>query len=72
MPGVSLGDRHSKMCGMTERAYKYRFFATAEQENLLRRTMVCVCLVYNKALGTKTKAWYKKQERVDYKKNSQF
>jgi putative transposase len=55
---------------MTERAYKYRFFPTAEQENLLRRTMGCVRLVYNKALAARTIAWYEKQERIDYKQTS--
>ncbi len=55
---------------MTERAYKYRFYPTAEQENLLRRTMGSVRLVYNKALATRTEAWYKKQERIDYKQTS--
>ncbi len=57
---------------MTERAYKYRFYPTAEQENLLRRTMGCVRLVYNKALGIRTEAWYEKQERIDYKQTSSF
>ena len=55
---------------MVERAYKYRFFPTAEQENLLRRTMGCVRLVYNKALDARTKAWYDRQERVQYKETS--
>ncbi len=55
---------------MVERAYKYRFFPSAEQENLLRRTMGCVRLVYNKALATRTEAWYERQERVDYKQTS--
>ena len=55
---------------MTQRAYRYRFYPTDEQENLLRRTMGCVRLVYNKALATRTKAWYEKQERVGYKETS--
>ena len=55
---------------MVERAYKYRFFPTAEQENLLRRTMGCVRLVYNKALDERTKAWYERQERIQYKETS--
>ncbi len=55
---------------MTEKAYRYRFYPTAEQENLLRRTMGCVRLVYNKALATRTEAWYEKQERIDYKQTS--
>jgi putative transposase len=55
---------------MTERAYRYRFYPTAEQENLLRRTMGCVRLVYNKALATKTEGWYQRQERIDYKQTN--
>ncbi len=55
---------------MSIRAYKYRFYPTPAQENLLRRTMGCVRLVYNKALATRTSAWYEKQERIDYKQTS--
>lgn len=55
---------------MTERAYRFRFYPTPEQENLLRQTMGCVRLVYNKALAARTEAWYEKQERVDYKQTS--
>ncbi len=55
---------------MTERAYKYRFYPTSSQENLLRRTMGCVRLVYNKALATKIAGWYERQERIDYKQTS--
>ena len=58
------------MWGMTERAYRFRFYPTPEQENLLRQTMGCVRLVYNKALAARTEAWYEKQERVDYKQTS--
>ena len=57
---------------MTERAYKYRFYPTPEQENLLRRTIGCVRLVYNKALATRTEAWYSKKEIVGYKETSSF
>ncbi len=49
-----------------EKAYRYRFYPTAEQEGILRRTMGCVRLVYNKALAARTEAWYERQERVDY------
>jgi putative transposase len=49
-----------------EKAYRYRFYPTAEQERILRRTMGCVRLVYNKALAARTEAWYERQERVDY------
>jgi putative transposase len=49
-----------------EKAYRYRFYPNAEQEELLRRTMGCVRLVYNRALAARTEAWYERQERVDY------
>jgi putative transposase len=55
---------------MTQRAFRYRFYPTKEQEQLLRCTLGCVRLVYNKALHTRTEAWYEKQERVDYKQTS--
>ena len=57
---------------MTERAYKYRFYPTPAQENLLHRTIGCVRLVYNKALATRTEAWYSRQERIDYQQTSSW
>ena len=53
-----------------EKAYRYRFYPTTEQESLLRRTMGCVRLVYNKALAARTEAWYEASERVDYVQTS--
>ncbi len=44
-----------------EKAYSYRFYPTPEQESLLRRTLGCVRLVYNKALHVRTQAWYERQ-----------
>ncbi|MEQ8971974.1 MAG: transposase, partial [Coleofasciculus sp. C1-SOL-03] len=55
---------------MTQRAYRYRFYPTPEQEQLLRRTLGCVRLVYNLALHTRTEGWYERQERIDYKQTS--
>jgi len=55
---------------MTQRAYRYRFYPTPEQEQLLRRTLGCIRLVYNKALHTRTEGWYERQERIDYKQTS--
>ncbi|MDP8963701.1 MAG: transposase, partial [Cyanobacteriota bacterium] len=46
------------------------FYPTEEQEQLLRRTLGCVRLVYNKALHTRTEGWYERQERIDYKQTS--
>ena len=53
-----------------EKAYRYRFYPTSEQESLLRRTMGCARLVYNKALAVRTEAWYERQERVGYSQTS--
>ena len=55
---------------MTQKAFKYRFYPTAEQESLLRRTLGCARLVYNRALAARTEAWYERQERVGYKETS--
>ncbi|MEH2460101.1 RNA-guided endonuclease InsQ/TnpB family protein [Nostoc sp.] len=53
-----------------EQAFRYRFYPTPEQETLLRKTMGCARLVYNRALAARTEAWYSKQERIDYLKTS--
>jgi len=55
---------------MPQRAYRYRFYPTQEQEQLLRRTLGCVRLVYNKALHTRTEGWYERQERIGYSETS--
>ena len=48
------------------KAFKYRFYPTPEQETLLRRTMGCARLVYNRALAARTEGWYERQERIGY------
>ncbi|MEW5857228.1 MAG: RNA-guided endonuclease TnpB family protein [Cyanobacteriota bacterium] len=53
-----------------ERAFKYRFYPTLEQETLLKRTLGCVRLVYNRALAARTEAWYQHQERIGYNQSS--
>jgi putative transposase len=55
---------------MIQKAYRYRFYPTGEQEQLLRRTLGCVRLVYNKALDLRIEAWYERQERVGYAQTS--
>ncbi|MEH2460639.1 RNA-guided endonuclease InsQ/TnpB family protein [Nostoc sp.] len=55
---------------MTQKAFKYRFYPTPEQEKLLRRTIGCARLVYNKALAARTEAWYERLERVGYAETS--
>jgi len=55
-----------------EQAFKYRFYPTPEQENLLRRTIGCTRLVYNRALYTRTEAWTQRQEKINYLKTSKL
>ncbi len=55
---------------MAHKAFKYRFYPNAEQETLLRRTLGCARLVYNRALALRTEAWYERKERIDYVKTS--
>jgi putative transposase len=49
-----------------EKAYRYRCYPTFEQESLLRRTIGCVRLVFNRALAARTEAWHERQQQVDY------
>ena len=55
---------------MNQRAYRYRFYPTQEQEQLLRRTLGCVRLVYNLALHSRTEGWYARQKRIGYSETS--
>jgi putative transposase len=51
---------------VTQAAYQYRFYPTPEQENLLRRTLGCTRLVYNRALATRIEAWKERHEKLNY------
>jgi putative transposase len=55
---------------MTQKAFKYRFYPTPVQETLLRRTMGCTRLVYNRALAARTEAWYAESKRIEYVESS--
>jgi putative transposase len=55
---------------MTQSSFKYRFYPTPEQESLLRRTMGCTRLVYNRALAARTEAWYGQSKRIGYVESS--
>ncbi|WP_091639738.1 RNA-guided endonuclease InsQ/TnpB family protein [Micromonospora pallida] len=54
------------MTRAVKRAYKYRFYPTPEQADLLNRTFGCVRKVYNLALHARIEAWQQRQERVTY------
>jgi putative transposase len=49
-----------------KRAYRYRFYPTTEQQQLLARTFGCSRYVYNWALRQKIDAYYQRGERLSY------
>jgi putative transposase len=53
-----------------QRAYRYRFYPTPEQESLLRRTLGCVRKVYNLALDARSTAWATESRSVSYLETS--
>jgi putative transposase len=48
------------------RAYRYRFYPTPEQADLLNRTFGCARYVYNRALAERSRAWTQEQKRVTF------
>lgn len=55
---------------MTKRAYKYRFYPSPEQADLLNRTFGCVRAVWNLALEERTRAWVVERRNVSYADSS--
>lgn len=51
---------------LVKRAYKYRFYPTPEQADLLNRTFGSVRYVYNRALAERSRAWTQEQKRVTF------
>jgi putative transposase len=54
------------MAKTVKRAYKYRFYPTPEQADLLNRTFGCVRYVYNRALAERSRAWTQDKKRVTF------
>ncbi|EDN7025671.1 IS200/IS605 family element transposase accessory protein TnpB [Salmonella enterica] len=49
-----------------KRAYKYRFYPTPAQVELLAQTFGCVRFVYNSILRWRIDAYYERQEKIGY------
>jgi putative transposase len=49
-----------------KRAYRYRFYPTSEQAQILARTFGCARYVYNWALRLRTDAYYQDKQRLGY------
>lgn len=54
------------MARTVKRAYRYRFYPSSEQADLLARTFGCVRYVYNRALAERSRAWTQEQRRVSF------
>jgi putative transposase len=54
------------MVAGVERGYRYRFYPTLTQAELLTRTFGCVRLVYNLGLQARRDAWQQRQETLRY------
>lgn len=53
-----------------KRAYKFRFYPTKEQENILAQTFGCARFAYNYMLRLRANAWFKEQKKVGYHETS--
>lgn len=53
-------------CETMKRAYKYRFYPTPDQVELLAQTFGCVRFVYNSILRWRTDAYYERKEKIGY------
>src|SRR5262245_35999854 len=53
-----------------KRAYKYRYYPTPTQAQMLARTFGCVRYVYNWGLRTRTDAYYQRKEHLFYEQLS--
>jgi putative transposase len=51
---------------VVERGYRYRFYPTPAQADMLTRTFGCVRLVYNLGLQARRNAWQQRQETLGY------
>jgi putative transposase len=54
-----------------QRAYKYRFYPTEEQKQILAQTFGCCRFVYNWAWRQRTDAYYQRGERLSYEGTAQ-
>lgn len=53
-----------------KRAYRFRFYPTAQQAEQLAKTFGCARFAYNYMLRQRTDAWFQRQEKVGYHETS--
>jgi len=54
----------------TKRSYKFRFYPTGEQAQMLARQFGCARFAYNYFLRQRTDAWFDRQEKIGYHETS--
>jgi putative transposase len=52
------------------KAYRFRFYPTKEQANILAQTFGCVRYVYNRTLAERTQNWYENKQSTSYLQTS--
>ncbi len=55
-----------------QRAYRYRFYPTAEQEAILSQTFGCARFVYNHFLRVRTDGFYQDGQRIGYNETARL
>jgi putative transposase len=55
---------------LVKRAYKYRFYPTEAQKELLAKTFGCTRFAYNWSLRLRQDAWFERKEKINYHANS--
>ena len=53
-----------------KRAYRFRFYPTSDQAEMLAKTFGCTRFAYNYMLRLRTDAWFQRQERIGYHETS--
>jgi putative transposase len=53
-----------------KRAYRFRFYPTPQQAEVLARTFGCARFAYNHMLRQRTDAWFQRKEKVNYNQTS--
>jgi len=66
---ANLWDIKGEMTAV-EAAYRFRFYPTPKQADLLARTFGCVRAVYNRARAVREEAWKERRERIGYTQTS--
>lgn len=57
---------------VVKRAYRYRFYPTSEQEELLLKTFGCVRVVWNQALDWRQRQWAENKVSINYGEASEY